>query len=81
MAAPGQHLAEFITIAGLSMPKQAQAESVLPASISKEEFEQRFLDLAVIWKRGRYSSSARLAEHPSYQEIISMGGHEQGLQW
>jgi hypothetical protein len=37
--------------------------------------EQRFLDLVALWKRerGPYSSSARLAEHPAYQQIIGMG--------
>jgi hypothetical protein len=40
------------------------------------KIEQSFLDLARIWKRerGPYSSSARLAEHPAYQQIIALGG-------
>jgi hypothetical protein len=39
------------------------------------EWEQRFLDLVATWKRerGPHSSSARLAEHPAYQQIIDMG--------
>lgn len=39
------------------------------------EWEQRFLDLVAIWKRerGPHSSSAGLAEHPAYQQIIGMG--------
>jgi hypothetical protein len=39
------------------------------------EWEQSFADLVVCWKRerGPYSSSARLAEHPAYQQIIGMG--------
>jgi hypothetical protein len=39
------------------------------------EWEQRFADLVARWKRerGPYSSSARLAEHPAYQQIIGMG--------
>ncbi|MCI0464202.1 MAG: hypothetical protein L0Z62_45285 [Gemmataceae bacterium] len=39
------------------------------------EWEPRFLDLVTTWKRqrGPHSSSARLAEHPAYQEIIGMG--------
>jgi hypothetical protein len=39
------------------------------------EWEQRFHDLVSLWKRerGPHSSSARLAEHPAYQQILSMG--------
>ena len=39
------------------------------------EWEQCFLDLVATWKRerGPHSSSARLAEHPAYQQIIGMG--------
>ena|SRR6266849_1684667 len=39
------------------------------------ELEQRFRDLVASWKRDRgpYSSSARLAEHPAYQQIVGMG--------
>ena len=39
------------------------------------EWEQRFLDLVKLWKRerGPYSSSAQLAQHPAYQQIIDMG--------
>src|SRR5947209_710243 len=41
----------------------------------RPEWQQRFLDLVALWKRerGPYSSSARLAEHPAYQQIIGMG--------
>ena len=37
--------------------------------------EQQFRDLVALWKRerGPHSSSARLAEHPAYQQIIQMG--------
>jgi hypothetical protein len=37
--------------------------------------KRQFLDLAATWKRerGPHSSSARLAEHPAYQEIIALG--------
>jgi hypothetical protein len=37
--------------------------------------ERRFFDLVATWKRerGPHSSSARLAEHPAYQQIIGMG--------
>ena len=39
------------------------------------EREQRFAELVATWKRerGPHSSSARLAEHPAYQQIIGMG--------
>lgn len=42
---------------------------------SGPEGEQRFHDLVSTWKRerGPHSSSARLAEHPAYQQIIAMG--------
>jgi hypothetical protein len=41
----------------------------------RQERERRFGDLVTVWKRerGPYSSSAQLAEHPAYQEIIGMG--------
>jgi hypothetical protein len=36
---------------------------------------QQFMELAARWKRerGPHSSSARLAEHPAYQQIIGLG--------
>lgn len=39
------------------------------------EREQRFHELVAAWKRerGPHSSSARLAEHPAYQQIIGLG--------
>jgi len=39
------------------------------------EWEQRFQELVTTWKRerGPHSSSARLAEHAAYQQIIRMG--------
>jgi hypothetical protein len=39
------------------------------------KLEKQFVELVVTWKRDRgpHSSSARLAEHPPYQEIIRMG--------
>jgi hypothetical protein len=39
------------------------------------ELEQRFHDLVAIWKRerGPHSSSARLAEHPAYEQIVRLG--------
>ncbi len=38
-------------------------------------WEERFHHLVATWKRerGPHSSSARLAEHPAYQQIIAMG--------
>jgi len=43
-------------------------------TVSAEE-EQQFYDLVAAWKQGRgpHSSSARLAEHPAYQQIIRLG--------
>ncbi len=40
-----------------------------------EALEPRFLELAARWKRerGPHSSSAALAAHPAYQEIIALG--------
>lgn len=39
------------------------------------ELDTRFKRLAAQWKheRGPHSASARLAEHPAYQQIIGMG--------
>ena len=44
-------------------------------ALPPEAIEQRFAELAATWKRerGPYSSSARLAEHPAYQQIIALG--------
>jgi hypothetical protein len=41
----------------------------------RQEREERFRDLVTCWKRerGHHSSSARLADHPAYQQIIAMG--------
>jgi hypothetical protein len=40
-----------------------------------EALEQQFAQLTAAWKRerGPYSPSARLAEHPAYQQIIALG--------
>jgi hypothetical protein len=45
------------------------------APSASAELERRFLDLVAAWKRerGPHSSSARLAEHQAYQQIIGMG--------
>src|SRR5437867_1464358 len=49
--------------------------AIRPASNTPPSCEQRFQDLAAKWKkeRGHHSSSARLAEHPAYQQIIALG--------
>jgi hypothetical protein len=52
-----------------------------PAGLASEEKadddarQRRFQDLVDLWKRerGPHSSSARLALHPAYQQIIDMG--------
>jgi hypothetical protein len=46
-----------------------------PTTTAESDRTQRFLDLVATWKRqrGPHSSSARLAQHPAYQEIIDMG--------
>jgi len=46
-----------------------------PTTAMGPEWEQRFHELVAAWKRerGPHSSSARLAEHPAYQQIIHMG--------
>ncbi|HWY86113.1 MAG TPA: hypothetical protein VNX28_05285 [Gemmataceae bacterium] len=49
--------------------------STLGTSTTGPDWEHRFSELVATWKRerGPHSSSARLAEHPAYQEIIRMG--------
>jgi hypothetical protein len=46
-----------------------------PVSLAEPTLEQRFRELVALWKqeRGPYSSSAQLAQHPAYQQIIGMG--------
>src|SRR5438067_616478 len=46
-----------------------------PEDLPVKSLEQRFHELAVLWKqeRGPYSSSAKLCNHPAYQQIIEMG--------
>lgn len=48
--------------------------TVVPGPAAPDR-EQLFRTLAARWKRerGPYSSSAQLAEHPAYQQIIGMG--------
>jgi hypothetical protein len=57
------------------MSKQQSTNSREATATASTEREQQFLDLVTTWKRerGPYSSSARLAEHPAYQQIIGMG--------
>jgi len=57
------------------MSNQQQGEMAGGADTAVPTCERRFLELVAIWKRerGPYSSSARLAEHPAYQQIIAMG--------
>jgi hypothetical protein len=61
--------------AKLSGSYDAEKEMVMATTSAGPEREQRFADLVAAWKRerGPHSSSARLAEHPAYQQIISMG--------
>ncbi len=46
-----------------------------PRGTAGSDWERRFADLVARWKRerGPYSSSARLAEHSAYQQIIALG--------
>lgn len=57
------------------MSNQEPASLTGQMGATRQEEEARFLDLVATWKRARgpHSSSARLAEHPAYQQIISMG--------
>ena len=57
------------------MSNQDPANITGRTGTAEQAWEQRFLELVTTWKRerGLHSSSARLAEHPAYQEIIAMG--------
>jgi hypothetical protein len=57
------------------MSSKKATDSARTAAALGPEWEQRFRELVATWKRerGPHSSSARLAEHPAYQEIIRMG--------
>ena len=48
-----------------------EAAALSPA----DEWERRFLELAATWKRerGPHSFSARLTDHPAYQQIVALG--------
>jgi hypothetical protein len=41
----------------------------------ERDLQGRFQELVALWKRerGPHSSSARLAQHPAYQQIIALG--------
>jgi hypothetical protein len=45
------------------------------AGPSEPIWQREFAELVALWKRerGPHSSSAKLAEHPAYQQIIAMG--------
>jgi hypothetical protein len=49
--------------------------NVTKEAVVAKNLDQRFAELASQWKRerGPHASSARLAEHPAYQAIISLG--------
>src|SRR5258707_10043848 len=50
-------------------------ESTGTAGATQQHWRQRFVELVDQWKRerGPHSSSAELARHPAYQQIIEMG--------
>jgi hypothetical protein len=50
-------------------------QALHPAGTTVSPLKCRFHELVAIWKRerGPHSSSARLAEHPAYLELIRMG--------
>ena len=57
------------------MADKAVSDSPETTTTKGPEREQRFQELVLTWKRerGPHSSSAKLAEHPAYQQIIRMG--------
>ncbi len=57
------------------MPNHEPLPLTLPQAMEPETLEQRFRRLVSQWKaeRGPHSSSARLAKHPAYQQIIALG--------
>lgn len=56
------------------MPEKQAPLPTLPAE-ETVTLQRRFFELAAQWKRerGPHSSSARLAQHPAYQQIIELG--------
>ena len=57
------------------MSQQVPTRPTPITATASPEWRHRFQDLVAAWKQGRgpHSSSARLAEHPAYQQIIAMG--------
>src|SRR6202790_5172879 len=57
------------------MSEKQSTERRSANATASRAWEGRFVDLVAAWKRerGPHSSSARLAEHPAYQQIIGMG--------
>ena len=57
------------------MSEKTSARPAGTTDLPPSEVEQRFLELATLWKqeRGPWSSSARLAEHPAYRQIVALG--------
>jgi hypothetical protein len=57
------------------MPEKAPTNLTGGIVSGRPNWQQRFDELVADWKRerGPHSSSARLAEHSAYQEIIRMG--------
>ena len=54
---------------------QAATDPAEPTAVGESAWEQCFHELVATWKRERdpHSSSAQLAEHSAYQQIIRMG--------
>jgi hypothetical protein len=57
------------------VPEKTSARFAGTTDLPAAEVERRFLELATLWKqeRGPWSSSARLAEHPAYRQIVALG--------
>jgi hypothetical protein len=57
------------------MSRNEASEPAETTATTGPGWKQRFHELVATWKRerGPSSSSARLAEHPAYQEIIGLG--------
>jgi hypothetical protein len=57
------------------MPEQPNHNLATEKRTVEQDRVERFHELVASWKRerGPHSASSRLAEHPAYQQIISMG--------
>ena len=55
--------------------EEGLAKSLAAEPATSKNLEHKFQELVALWKqeRGPYSSSARLTEHPAYQQIIALG--------